>query len=52
MFPTSMSFFILQGRKDVVAIFNNLLRRQIRTRNPTEEYINQHSNVLILLVKG
>ncbi|KAI8770555.1 protein Mo25 [Biomphalaria glabrata] len=41
-----------EGRKDVVAIFNNLLRRQIGTRTPTEEYICLNHSVLIELVKG
>ncbi|XP_005100218.1 protein Mo25 [Aplysia californica] len=41
-----------EGRKDVVAIFNNLLRRQIGTRTPTEEYVCQNPKVLIELVKG
>jgi len=48
----NLALIDFEGRKDVVAIFNNLLRRQIGTRNPTEEYINQNSAILIMLVKG
>ncbi|KAK6194524.1 protein Mo25 [Patella vulgata] len=41
-----------EGRKDVVQIFNNLLRRQIGTRSPTVEYICTRKDVLIALMKG
>lgn len=41
-----------QGRKDVVSIFNNLLRRQIGTRTPTVEYIVTKQEILFDLMKG
>ncbi|KAK3603767.1 hypothetical protein CHS0354_023386 [Potamilus streckersoni] len=41
-----------EGRKDVVHIFNNLLRQQIGTRTPTVEHICQHQEILIELMKG
>ena len=44
--------FCVQGRKDVVVIFNNLLRRQIGTRSPTVEYICIKQDILLELIKG
>ncbi|XP_048744657.1 protein Mo25-like [Ostrea edulis] len=41
-----------EGRKDVVSIFNNLLRRQIGTRTPTVEYIVTKQEILFDLMKG
>ncbi|GAB1605291.1 protein Mo25-like [Argonauta hians] len=41
-----------EGRKDVVAIFNNLLRRQIGSRSPTVEYICTRPEILFELIKG
>ncbi|CAI9736831.1 protein Mo25 [Octopus vulgaris] len=41
-----------EGRKDVVAIFNNLLRRQIGSRSPTVEYICTRPEILFDLIKG
>nr|KAG5701450.1 hypothetical protein BaRGS_032782 [Batillaria attramentaria] len=41
-----------EGRKDVVVIFNNLLRRQIGTRSPTVEYICMKPDILMELIKG
>ncbi|XP_046568927.1 calcium-binding protein 39-like [Haliotis rubra] len=41
-----------EGRKDVVLIVNNLLRRQIGTRTPTVEHISVRPQILIELVKG
>lgn len=41
-----------EGRKDVVAIFNNLLRRQIGSRTPTVEHICMHQEILFELMKG
>ncbi len=43
---------VLQGKKDVAQIFNNLLRRQYGTRNPTVDHIGQKSEILFLLVRG
>lgn len=41
-----------EGRKDVVSIFNNLLRRQIGTRAPTVEHICMKQEILFDLMKG
>lgn len=41
-----------EGRKDVVSIFNNLVRRKIGSRSPTEEHIVNRENILFDLVKG
>ena len=44
---------MFQGRKDVVQIFNNLLRRQIGARTPTVEYIvAKRQDILFDLMKG
>lgn len=41
-----------ESRKDVVLIFNNLLRRQIGSRLPTVDYISQHREILASLMTG
>ncbi|XP_076453992.1 protein Mo25-like [Babylonia areolata] len=41
-----------EGRKDVVVIFNNLVRRQIGTRSPTVEHICMKPEILMELIKG
>ncbi|XP_071950686.1 calcium-binding protein 39-like isoform X2 [Antedon mediterranea] len=41
-----------EAKKDVVQIFNNMLRRQIGTRSPTVEYICQKNDLLFILVQG
>lgn len=41
-----------EGKKDVVHLFSNLVRRQIGTRTPTVEYISSHSQILFMLLKG
>lgn len=41
-----------EAKKDVVAIFSNLLRRQVGTRAPTLEYIQAHEQVLFTLISG
>lgn len=41
-----------ESRKDVVLIFNNLLRRQIGSRLPTVEYICHHREILTALMTG
>lgn len=45
-------FFSLQGKKDVVHLFSNIVRRQIGTRTPTVEYISTHPQILFMLLKG
>lgn len=42
----------LQGKKDVVHLFSNIVRRQIGTRTPTVEYISTHPQILFMLLKG
>ncbi len=41
-----------EGKKDVVQIFNNILRRQIGTRTPTVEYICTKPDILFTLCRG
>ena len=47
-----MTDFDLKAKKDVAQIFNNVLRRQIGVRSPTEEYIHSNPKILTVLVKG
>jgi calcium binding protein 39 len=47
-----MTIIDFEGRKDSVAIINNLLRRQIGVRFPTVEYICQHRDILTSLMTG
>src|SRR6267154_3280363 len=45
--------FDFEARKDVVQIFNNLLRRQIGARLPTVEYIcARHEDVIFAALAG
>ena len=41
-----------EGKKDVVQIFNNIVRRQIGTRTPTVEYICTKPEILFALCRG
>uniref|UniRef100_A0AAQ6AHH9 Calcium binding protein 39, like 1 n=1 Tax=Amphiprion ocellaris TaxID=80972 RepID=A0AAQ6AHH9_AMPOC len=41
-----------EGKKDVVHLFSNIVRRQIGTRTPTVEYISTHPQILFMLLKG
>ncbi|XP_031443480.1 calcium binding protein 39, like 1 isoform X1 [Clupea harengus] len=41
-----------EGKKDVVHVFSNIVRRQIGTRTPTVEYISSHPQILFMLLKG
>lgn len=41
-----------ESRKDVVQIFNNLLRRQIGSRWPTVEYLSKQPDILFTAFKG
>lgn len=43
---------MLQGKKDVAQIFNNILRRQIGTRLPTVEYTCTKPEILFTLMRG
>ncbi|KAF9465940.1 Mo25-like protein [Collybia nuda] len=48
----SIARFEFEARKDVVQIFNNLLRRQIGTRWPTVEYICAKHEVIFSALAG
>ena len=41
-----------ESRKDVVQIFNSLLRRQIGSRFPTVEYLNGKPDILFTAFRG
>lgn len=41
-----------EGKKDVVHLFSNIVRRQIGTRTPTVEYISSHTQILFMLLNG
>lgn len=41
-----------ESRKDVVAIFNNLLRRQIGSRWPTVDYISGKKDIVFAALSG
>jgi len=47
-----LSKFEFEARKDVIAIFNNLLRRQVGSRSPTVEYICKNAQIVDTLVEG
>ena len=44
--------FEFEARKDVVQIFNNLLRRQIGSRWPTVEYLSGKPDVIFAALAG
>lgn len=44
--------FEFEARKDVVQIFNNLLRRQIGSRFPTVEYLSGKHEVIFSTLAG
>ncbi|XP_065056108.1 calcium-binding protein 39-like [Rhopilema esculentum] len=48
----NLSKLDFEAKKDVVQIFNNILRRQIGTRSPTVEYIHNEEHILFSLLKG
>ncbi|GFO08759.1 calcium-binding protein [Plakobranchus ocellatus] len=48
----NLQYIDFEGRKDVVAIFNNVLRRQIGPRHPCMDYFVTKPEVLFILVKG
>ncbi|ESN90647.1 hypothetical protein HELRODRAFT_189935 [Helobdella robusta] len=41
-----------EARKDVAQILSNLLKRKIGTRSPTITYIQEHQNILNMLMNG
>ena len=44
--------FEFEARKDVVQIFNNLLRRQIGSRWPTVEYLTSKPEIVFAALSG
>lgn len=48
----SLARFEFEARKDVVQIFNHLLRRQIGARWPTVEYLTGNTQVLFTTFRG
>lgn len=48
----NISRFEFEARKDVVQIFNNLLRRQIGSRWPTVEYLNSKHDIIFAALAG
>ena len=49
---TALPSFEFEAKKDLVAIFNNLLRRQVGGRSPTVEYICRNTAILDTLTEG
>ena len=49
---THIARFDFESRKDVVQIFNHLLRRQIGTRFPTVEYLVSKPDILFATLAG
>jgi len=49
---TFMVKFEFEAKKDLVTIFNNLLRRQVGSRSPTVEYICRNAGILDSLTQG
>eukprot|EP00010_Vexillifera_abyssalis_P007680 CAMPEP_0201544908 /NCGR_PEP_ID=MMETSP0173_2-20130828/1518_1 /ASSEMBLY_ACC=CAM_ASM_000268 /TAXON_ID=218659 /ORGANISM="Vexillifera sp., Strain DIVA3 564/2" /LENGTH=334 /DNA_ID=CAMNT_0047953189 /DNA_START=27 /DNA_END=1031 /DNA_ORIENTATION=- len=47
-----MPNFDFEAKKDLVAVFNNLLRRQVGGRSPTVEYICRNTSILDALTEG
>jgi len=48
----NISSFEFEARKDVVQIFNNLLRRQIGSRWPTVDHIAGRSDIIFAALAG
>jgi len=49
---THIAQFEFEARKDVVQIFNNLLRRQIGSRSPTVEYLGARPDIVFATLDG
>jgi calcium binding protein 39 len=49
---SNLHLFEFEAKKDVVLIFNNLLRRQIGTRYPIVDYISSKKEIIPKLVAG
>lgn len=50
MLASSLRFLDFAARKDVVLIFNTLLRRRIGDRSPTVDYLSQHPRIFEILI--
>ena len=48
----NLSRITFEDRKEVVAIFNNLLRRQVGSKFPAVEHIMQRPGILFKLIEG
>ena len=49
---TNLGRFEFEARKDVMHIFNHLLRRQIGSRWPTVEYLDRKHEILFATLAG
>lgn len=49
---TNMSKLEFEAKKDLVTVFNFLLRRQVGARSPTVEYIARNPSILQSLISG
>ena len=49
---SNIAQFEFEARKDVVQIFNNLLRRQIGSRSPTVEYLAARPDIIFATLAG
>lgn len=47
-----LPWFEFEARKDAVFLFNALLRRQVGQRAPTTDYIINHPEILLHLLRG
>ncbi|KAH9822225.1 Mo25-like protein [Melampsora americana] len=52
IFLLNLSKFEFESRKDVVNIFNLILRRQIGNRWPTVDYLANHQQIIWIALKG
>lgn len=52
IFLLNISRFEFESRKDVVNIFNLILRRQIGTRWPTVDYLANREHIIWIALKG
>ena len=48
----NLSRVTFEDRKEIVAIFNNLLRRQVGSKYPAVDHIIQRPGILFKLIEG
>lgn len=48
----NLARFEFESRKDVMHIFNHLLRRQLGSRWPTVEYLNRNHEIIFVTLAG